>query len=92
MPKMFMPAGQVCGPAAKKPKTVMLKTEHDPRAREKKIMPRLLAIKQAIYELGISRTALYELIEDGRLKTLKIGRRRLVPIEAIEELIAGLGK
>lgn len=55
-------------------------------------MPRLLAIKQAIYELGISRTALYELIEDGRLKTVKIGRRRLVPIEAIEELIAGLGK
>ena len=54
--------------------------------------PRLLAIKQAIYELGISRTALYELIEDGRLKTVKIGRRRLVPIEAIEEFIAGLGK
>jgi excisionase family DNA binding protein len=57
-----------------------------------KSMPRLLAIKQAIYELGISRTALYELIEDGRLKTVKIGRRRLVPIEAINELIAGLGK
>jgi excisionase family DNA binding protein len=54
--------------------------------------PRLLAIKQAIYELGISRTALYDLINAGKLKTLKIGRRRLVPIEAIEELIAGLGK
>ena len=55
-------------------------------------MPRLLAIKQAIYELGISRTALYELINDGKLKTLKIGRRRLIPIEAIEELVADLGK
>ena len=55
-------------------------------------MPRLLAIKQAIYELGISRTALYELIKDGTLKTVKIGRRRLIPIEAIDELIAGLGK
>jgi excisionase family DNA binding protein len=55
-------------------------------------MPRLLAIKQAIYELGISRTALYELINAGKLKTVKIGRRRLVPIEAIEELVAGLGQ
>ena len=55
-------------------------------------MPRLLAIKQAIYELGISRTALYELINAGKLKTVKIGRRRLVPTEAIEELVAGLGK
>jgi excisionase family DNA binding protein len=55
-------------------------------------MPRLLAIKQVIYELGISRTALYELINAGKLKTVKIGRRRLVPIEAIEELIAGLGQ
>ena len=55
-------------------------------------MPRLLAIKQVIYELGISRTALYELINAGKLKTVKIGRRRLVPIEAIEELVAGLGQ
>lgn len=54
-------------------------------------MPRLLAIKQALYELGISRTAIYELIKAGKLKTVKIGRRRLVPVEAIEELVAELG-
>jgi excisionase family DNA binding protein len=53
-------------------------------------LPRLLAIKQAIYELGISRTAFYELVDDKKLKTVKIGRRRLVPVEAIEEFIAGL--
>jgi excisionase family DNA binding protein len=57
-----------------------------------KTTPRLWSIKQAIYELGISRTALYELIAVGKLKTVKIGRRRLVPIEAIEELITDLGK
>ena len=55
-------------------------------------LPRLLAIKQAIFEMGISRTAIYELINAGMLKTVKIGRRRLVPIEAIEEFIAGLRK
>jgi excisionase family DNA binding protein len=54
--------------------------------------PRLLAIKQAIYELGISRTALYDLINAGKLRTVKIGRRRLVPIESIEECVAGLGQ
>lgn len=57
-----------------------------------KALPRLLAIKQALYELGISRTAIYELIKEGKLKTVKIGRRRLVPVEAIDELVAGLGK
>ena len=63
-----------------------------PQSHTTKTLPRLLAIKQAIYELGISRTAIYELINAGKLKTVKIGRRRLVPIEAIEELVAGLGK
>jgi excisionase family DNA binding protein len=53
-------------------------------------LPRLLAIKQAMYEIGISRTAIYELIKDGKLKTVKIGRRRLVPSEAIEAFISGL--
>lgn len=57
-----------------------------------KEMPRLLAIKQAIYELGIGRTGIYELIKDGKLKTVTIGRRRLVRIESIEEFIAGLGR
>ena len=55
-----------------------------------KTLPRLLAIKQVIHELGISRTALYQLINDGKLRTVKIGRRRLVPAEAVDELVAGL--
>jgi len=69
-----------------------MRTLDHSRLHQAQNLPRLLAIKQAIYELGISRTALYELIKDGKLKTVKIGRRRLVPLEAIELLIAGLGK
>jgi excisionase family DNA binding protein len=53
-------------------------------------LPRLLSIKQATYELGISRTSMYELITDRKLRTVKIGRRRFVPREAIEEFIVGL--
>jgi excisionase family DNA binding protein len=52
--------------------------------------PRLLSIKQAVYQLGISRTAVYELIAARKIKTVKIGRRRLIPSEAIEDFIAGL--
>jgi excisionase family DNA binding protein len=52
--------------------------------------PRLLSIKQAVFELGIGRSALYELISAGTLKTIKIGRRRLIAREAIEDFIAAL--
>lgn len=55
-------------------------------------MPRLLSIKQVMHELGIGRTSVYELINVGTLKTVKIRRRRLVTAEAIDEFIAGLSK
>ncbi len=38
--------------------------------------------------LGIGRTFVYELLASGRLESLKLGRRRLVPVDAIERLIA----
>jgi excisionase family DNA binding protein len=55
-----------------------------------KPMPRLLSIKEATFELGISRTSAYEMIAAGKLKTVKIGRRRLIAREAIDEFIASL--
>jgi excisionase family DNA binding protein len=69
----------------------MAMSESAERGRVRK-SPRLLAVKQAIFELGIGRTAIYELIKDGKLKTVTIGRRRLVPAEAIEEFVATLSK
>jgi excisionase family DNA binding protein len=67
-------------------------TAHHSQVRGAKATPRLLSIKQATFELGISRTSLYELIATGQLKTVKIGRRRFVTVEAIQEFIAGLSK
>jgi excisionase family DNA binding protein len=64
-------------------------SEYAERGRANK-GPRLLAVKQAIFELGLGRTAIYELIKEGKLKSVTIGRRRLVPAEAIEEFIAAL--
>jgi excisionase family DNA binding protein len=36
---------------------------------------------------GLSRTTIYKLIQTGRLPTVKIGRRRLVPLTAIKNLL-----
>ena len=62
-----------------------MRTEVHRQPSNVKSMPRLLSIKQATFELGISRTVTYELIAAGKLKTVKIGRRRFVAREAIEE-------
>lgn len=44
---------------------------------------RLLSIEEAADVLGLGRTATYAEIAGGRLRTLKIGRRRLVPSSAL---------
>jgi excisionase family DNA binding protein len=67
-----------------------MSTKDDTARHSDRAKPRLLSIKQAVYELGISRTAVYELIAAHKIKTVKIGRRRLIPSEAIEDFIAGL--
>ena len=37
--------------------------------------------------IGLGRTKTYELIRTGELRSLKVGRRRLVPLEAIDEFL-----
>ena len=44
---------------------------------------RLLSINEAAGALGIGRSRLYEEVAAGRLRSLKVGRRRLVPASAI---------
>lgn len=41
-------------------------------------------------DLAIGRSKVFELIETGELRSLKIGRRRLVPTSAIAEYIERL--
>jgi excisionase family DNA binding protein len=64
------------------PKT--LKTQ-EPAAFER----RALSIEETAKTCGLSRATLYRLISDGKLTTLKIGARRLVPIGAIDALLNG---
>jgi excisionase family DNA binding protein len=48
---------------------------------------RLLSIGQAASALGIGRTALYQELGAGRLRSFRVGRRRLVPMSAIDAYI-----
>lgn len=38
--------------------------------------------------ISVSRTRLYELIGDGQIESIKIGRSRLIPAEALERFVA----
>lgn len=60
----------------------------DPSALQ--IPPVLYRVEEAAEALRLSRTAVYDLIRAGDLRTVKIGRRRLVPIDALSEWVASL--
>lgn len=49
--------------------------------------PLTLSIKDAARMLGLGRTAIYRLIGEQRLKTVKIGNRTLIKTESIERLV-----
>lgn len=39
--------------------------------------------------LGIGRTLIYEMLDDGRLEAIKVGRRTLVKADSIKRLVDG---
>jgi excisionase family DNA binding protein len=49
----------------------------------------LLSIDRAAVVAGVGRTSIYAVIGAGRLRSIKVGRRRLVPASAIAELAEG---
>ena len=49
---------------------------------------RLVGISEAATVLGVGRTALYKELTTGRLRSFKVGRRRLIPASVIAEYIA----
>jgi excisionase family DNA binding protein len=62
----------------------------DPKGRP--AVPAVLCdVPEAAEALRLSRSALYELIRSGQLRSVKCGRRRLIPVEALAEYVASLG-
>jgi excisionase family DNA binding protein len=52
------------------------------------LAPRVLRVEEAARALGIGRSLAYDLIRSGRLRSFKVGSRRLIPASAIDEAIA----
>lgn len=49
----------------------------------------LISIRDAAKLLGIGRSKLYDLMADGKLATVQIGRRRLVRTDSVRALALG---
>lgn len=48
----------------------------------------LLTVPEAAHQLSIGRSRCYELLLRGELRSFKLGRRRLIPKEALEAFVA----
>jgi excisionase family DNA binding protein len=52
----------------------------------------LLTVQEAADWLRVSRWSVYSLIHANQLRTIKIGRRRLVSVDALKECVALLAR
>lgn len=51
--------------------------------------PRAYRVQDFCRAFGISRSTVYNLMADGRLQTVRIAGRRLIPADAAEALLRG---
>ena len=51
----------------------------------------LLRVDEAGRQLNLGRTVMYELIRSGRLRSVKVGKLRLIPTSALVEFVDQLG-
>ena len=62
----------------------------EPRPRlflRDRLDPKACTVRDACRATGLGKTTIYELISQGKLKSVAIGRRRLVLVESIEALL-----
>jgi excisionase family DNA binding protein len=50
---------------------------------------RAYQVKEAVDTYRISKSTIYKLMATGTLRSVKVGGRRLIPVEALEALIGG---
>lgn len=51
----------------------------------------LLTVEEAAKRLRCGRTLVYDLLRDGRLPAVRVGRRRLVKVTDVDKFVAGGG-
>ncbi len=64
--------------------------EQKMRQMAPQIAPITVRIPDACRMIGIGRSKMYELIQEGRIETLKLGTSTLVVVESLTALIAGI--
>lgn len=47
-----------------------------------------LSVADAAKQLGICRTLAYRLVRDGTIPSVRLGRRVLIPVAALEEMLS----
>lgn len=53
-------------------------------------MPKLtMTVEEAAEALGIGRSLAYKMARDGRLPTVRLGRRLLVPVSRLDDMLRG---
>lgn len=52
--------------------------------------PQLLTVPEVMAALRLGRCTVYDLIRSGRLESIKVGRSRRVPADAVSDLIRNL--
>lgn len=50
----------------------------------------LLTVEEAAEALSLGKTKVYELIGEGLLRTVSVGRARRVPVDALHEFVTSL--
>lgn len=50
----------------------------------------LLTVEDAAQALALGRTKIYELLETGTLRSVKIGRARRIPVDALHEFVRAI--
>lgn len=54
--------------------------------------PMAISVEAAAHRLSISRSLAWELVWAGQLPTLRLGRRRVVPVKVLEDMLANVGQ
>lgn len=65
--------------------------ERAPRTVVVNVVPVAYRVEEAAEALRVSRSVIYELIRSNRLRTVKVGARRLVPVSALSDYLDALG-
>jgi excisionase family DNA binding protein len=60
-----------------------------PKPNSNSAARRAYQISEAVATYRLSRSTLYKLMAAGTLRSVKVGGRRLIPVEALEALIGG---